>query len=833
MLDTLGNLKRTKYCGVLRASDADTNVVLMGWVHRRRDLGQLIFIDLRDRAGIAQIVFNKELNPEAHAKAEELRSEFVVAVEGRVIQRQKANPEIATGEVEIAATKLHILNNSKTPPFQIEDEVTASEETRLRYRYLDLRRPRPHRNIELRHRVFFEIRKTLDEMGFFEIETPILTRSTPEGARDCLVPSRVHHGQFYALPQSPQIFKQILMISGMDRYFQIVRCFRDEDLRADRQPEFTQLDLEMSFPRQQDIFEAIERVMERACAVVGVQAKGPFRHLDYKEALRRYGSDKPDLRFGMELQNVTPHFEPVRATLHIEGNVQAVVAPGAAGWSRKQLDELADVAKSAGARGVYTVKVTVEGLSSPLEKNLGAEGLKKLAEAVGAKPGDLIVATAAKEQIPHSDTSLGVAGQLRLYLGDKLNLIDRSKWEFLWITGFALFEWSENEKRWVSAQHPFTGIFEEDLDKLESAPWECRSKGYDLVLNGVELGSGSIRIHRQDVQARMFKALGLSDEQARQRFGFFLDALTYGTPPHGGIALGMDRVTALLAGEKSIREVIAFPKTTAAQDLMAESPSAVDILQEEELELIAALPDLPAHYLELAGLCDKLFRAVQEPLVERRLPMNTPFQQAMALIATKAWADGRAAVKLAKAGYGDQAAALSRSVVEAAINSTYILEDRDKRATAFLKSHQESKDRLAKVARPHLTDPTHLAALDSIEQQASERSGWPHQIAERARQVGDPVIRHAYGVTFQILSDPIHSGLTASARSLKEEKPGAFSLPMGPRPDGIELPLVVVFDYFVRVAKAAFEAFGLGQEPLVRLESAFELQMKRIVANAT
>ncbi len=459
MLDTLGNLKRTKYCGDLRTADADTEVVLMGWVHRRRDLGQLIFIDLRDRAGIAQIVFNKEQNPEAHAKAEELRSEFVVAVEGRVIRRQKSNPEIPTGEVEVVATKLHILNNSKTPPFQIENEVTATEETRLRYRYLDLRRPRLHGNIELRHRVVFEIRKALDEMGFFEIETPILTRSTPEGARDCLVPSRIHHGQFYALPQSPQIFKQILMISDMDRYFQICRCFRDEDFRADRQLEFTQLDLEMSFPRQQDIFEAIERVMERACAVVGVQAKGPFRHLDYKEALRRYGSDKPDLRFGMELHNVTQHFEPARAVLHIEGNVQAVVAPGAASWSRKQLDELAEFAKAAGARGVYTVKVTAEGISSPLEKNLGADGLRKLAAELGAKPGDLIVATAAKEQIPHSDTSLYVAGQIRLHLGDKLNLIDRTKWEFAWITGFALFEWSETDKRWVSAQHPFTGIY--------------------------------------------------------------------------------------------------------------------------------------------------------------------------------------------------------------------------------------------------------------------------------------------------------------------------------------------------------------------------------------
>jgi aspartyl-tRNA synthetase len=583
MLDSLGSLKRTNYCGALRASDAETDVVLMGWVHRRRDLGQLIFIDLRDRAGIAQIVFNNEQNPEAHAKAEELRSEFVVAVEGRVVRRQKANPDIPTGEVEVIAKRLHILNNSKTPPFPVEDEVSATEETRLRYRYLDLRRPRLHSNIELRHKIVFEIRKTLDELGFFEIETPFLTRSTPEGARDYLVPSRVHPGQFYALPQSPQIFKQILMISGMDRYFQIVRCFRDEDLRADRQPEFTQLDLEMSFPRQQDIFEAIEKVMERCCAVVGVTAKGPFRHLDYKDAMRRYGSDKPDLRFGMELHNVTEFLEPARAALRFEGNVQAVVAPGAASWSRKQLDELSEFAKNAGARGVYTVKVTAEGASSPLEKNLGADGLKKLVAAVGAKAGDLIVAAAAKEQVQHSDTSLNVGGQIRLYMGDKLNLIDRSKWEFLWITGFALFEWSDTEKRWVSAQHPFTGIIEEDIDKLESAPWECRSKGYDLVLNGNELGSGSIRIHRQDVQARLFKALGLSDEQARHRFGFFLDALTYGTPPHGGIALGIDRIAMLLAKEKSLRDVIAFPKTTAAQDLMADSPSDVDPAQLDEL----------------------------------------------------------------------------------------------------------------------------------------------------------------------------------------------------------------------------------------------------------
>ena len=821
MLDFLGNLKRTNYCGALRNSDAGRNVVIMGWVARRRDLGNLLFLDIRDRAGIVQVVFNKETQPEAHAKAEQARSEFVVAVEGKVILRGKPNPDLATGEIEVIATRLHILNNAKTPPFQIEEDINAAEETRLRYRYLDLRRPKPHANLALRHKVFLEIRETMDEMGFLEVETPMLTRSTPEGARDYLVPSRVHHGQFYALPQSPQIFKQILMIGGLDRYFQIVKCFRDEDLRADRQPEFTQLDVEMSFPRQEDIFGVIENVMVRACAVAGVKADAPFPHMLYKEAIRKYGSDKPDMRFAMELHEVTSAFPPeAKEKLQIAGNVFAFAARGAAGYSRKQLDELTEKGKGIGARGVYFVKLAPEGPTSTMEKLLGADNVKKLADACGAKTGDLVVAVAAKQEIKGTEAAALLAGQLRLQLGEALGVIDKTKWKFLWLTGFPLFEWNENDQAWVSAQHPFTGIVDEDLEKLESAPWEVRSKGYDLVLNGVELGSGSIRIHRQDIQERLFKALGLSEEQIRRRFGFFVDALTYGTPPHGGIALGLDRVVMLLAGEKSIREVVAFPKTTKAQDIMAESPSAVDGPQEEELELMAAYSSLANHNWSLAGLCDRLWRTIDKATISSNLPVNTSFQQSMSLILAKAQDDARSVIRLSKSGYGTQAAALSRSLIESAINADYIQQDPEQRARAFTKSLAESNKRLAKRMKPHATADEMQSLIKAAEDIQTE-SNWPKTLRQRADHLPKP--NYLYDVVYLMLSQLVHSDVaTAAGRLSHGESASQFVLQVGPSNEWVPQALATCFIALHEIAKVAFSAYGLPQYGLEPLATEFQ-----------
>ncbi|OFV83855.1 MAG: aspartate--tRNA ligase [Acidobacteria bacterium RIFCSPHIGHO2_01_FULL_67_28] len=592
-LDPLGELRATRQCGELRATDAGQPVILLGWVQRRRDLGHLIFLDVRDRTGLAQVVANKEKNPEAHARADQCRPEFVVGVVGTLAKREKPNPALSSGDVEVVAEKIFLLNEARTPPFSLEADTTASEETRLRHRYLDLRRPQLLRNLRTRHRVALAIRRFLDREDFYEIETPFLTRSTPEGARDYLVPSRVHPGHFYALPQSPQLFKQLLMIAGFERYYQLVRCFRDEDLRADRQPEFTQLDLEMAFVAPDAVFRVVEGAMKFAFAAANISVMPPFPRLTYAEALARFGTDKPDTRFGLELAEVSAVFKAAREALKIEIPVHAFVVPGAAETSRKQLDGFAEFVKAQGGRALYYAKVGEKSVESPLEKTLSSRGLEWLQEATKAAAGDLILIVpsdpAQVAGAPHAPTTT-VIGALRSHVAQELNLIPAGKWNFLWVTDFPLFEWSPAEKRWVSSHHPFTAPADEDLDKLESDPGRACSKAYDLVLNGWELGSGSIRIHRQDVQQRIFRVLGLSDEEAKERFGFFLEALTYGTPPHGGIALGLDRVVALLCGEKSLREVIAFPKTTQAQDLMADAPARVADAQLDELGLALKPP---------------------------------------------------------------------------------------------------------------------------------------------------------------------------------------------------------------------------------------------------
>jgi len=583
-VEPLGQLARTHTCGQLAAADAGQAVVLLGWIHRVRDLGGVLFFDLRDRHGLTQVVVRDEALAE---NAKRLRPEFVVGVTGRVDLRDKTavNTKLSTGEIEVDARDIRLLNDAKTPPFPINEDSPVSEDIRLKYRYLDLRKPKLQHNMILRHRAAFEIRRYFDETGFLEIETPILTKSTPEGARDYLVPSRVHPGEFYALPQSPQIFKQILMISGMDRYFQIAKCFRDEDLRADRQPEFTQVDLEISFATENLVFAILEPLMARLMGLIGRDAPQPFRRMAYADAMAKFGSDKPDLRPGMELCDMSApfaasNFSVFRSAIDAGGEVRGFVVRGGAKYSRKDLDNLAEEAKQLGAAGLVWARQADSGVQSSALKAAGEDVIRQALNTAGAGQGDLLLLAAG----PHALTTK-VLGQLRLGIARRDNLLDPNRYEFLWVVDFPMFEWLEEEKRWEFMHHPFTAPLESDAARLESDPGSVRARAYDLVLNGSEIGGGSIRIHDQRLQRLVFKLLGMSDEEARLRFGFFVDALEFGTPPHGGIALGLDRIVAILAGEQSIREVIAFPKTAQAVDLMAGAPSAVDPKQLRELRI--------------------------------------------------------------------------------------------------------------------------------------------------------------------------------------------------------------------------------------------------------
>jgi aspartyl-tRNA synthetase len=589
-LDFLGTLRRTHDCGGLRKQHAGQSVVLMGWLDRSRDHGSLIFLELRDRGGLTQVVCNRDRSAEVHAKAAELSREFVVAVRGTVIERtpENVNPKLPSGEIEVIAEELLILNDARTPPFAIEDDdaVTAgvtNEDTRLRYRYLDLRRPRMQRNIALRHKLALATRQFMSEQGFYEIETPFMTRSTPEGARDYLVPSRVQPGSFYALPQSPQIFKQILMISGFDRYFQIVRCFRDEDLRADRQPEFTQIDVEISFPQRETVYEVMEGLVCRLVVEAGYpEPKRPFPHFAYDDVMRRYGIDKPDLRLpAMATVNdcfSTEEIEKLRFSA--QHALLAFRIPKCADLSRKEREELQAFLADR-ARALVDLRIGASGPEGSIAKSY-AGAAAKIISATGAEAGDLIALVGAPADTPvkrHDYSVHTAAGALRLHAGAKYaakhGLLDPADLRFLWVTDFPMYEWNEEAQRWDAMHHPFTSPHEHDMDKLESDPGAVRALAYDMVLNGTELGSGSIRIHRQDIQARIFRSLGMTDEEARERFGFFLDALQYGTPPHGGIALGFDRIVMLLAQENSLREVIPFPKTARAADLMTDAPTPV------------------------------------------------------------------------------------------------------------------------------------------------------------------------------------------------------------------------------------------------------------------
>jgi aspartyl-tRNA synthetase len=583
MAEPLGNLTRTHTCGALRADDVGAEVVLLGWVHRIRDLGGVTFIDIRDRAGVSQVVVRE--NDALMSVAKRLRSEYVIGVSGVVQRRSEEtiNPKLATGEVEILARDIRLLNEAKTPPFQIADDAPVSEDVRLKYRYLDLRRTRLQHNMGLRHRVSIAIRKYFDANGFWEIETPILAKSTPEGARDFLVPSRVHAGEFYALPQSPQIFKQILMIAGTDRYFQIVRCFRDEDQRADRQLEFTQVDVEVSFARPETIYGLIEPLMQQIFKEIGREVTLPIRRMSYADAMAKYGSDKPDLRFGLEIHDLSDVFKDseFRVFKQIVGDggvVRGFAVPGGNKYSRSQIDLIVDQAKQMGFTGLIWVRPGAPPVSSV--KALSEAALRPALDKARVGADDLLLMAAG----PAENTSK-LLGQLRLAIAKKENLLDPEKFEFLWVTDFPLLEYHEEDQRWYSMHHPFTAPHDDDVDRLERDPGAVRAKAYDLVLNGSEIGGGSVRIHDAALQARIFRRLGITEEEATLRFGFFLEALEYGTPPHGGIALGLDRIVAILAGESSIREVIAFPKTANAVDLMAGAPSPVDAKQLRELHL--------------------------------------------------------------------------------------------------------------------------------------------------------------------------------------------------------------------------------------------------------